>query len=179
MKKIFEAKSLDNYLSQMDESAFALVEKLGELDEFGEHAFAACRAFIYEIIFKCIFGDASADCQRGDEYDDVITMFQQMADIINWKVRNLPLVMMVRAIPVVGDLLGRFVPRLQEELKLTKKRDRYIKSIVETARKNHQNGCSGADIASILIRAQESNQESTLTDKHIEGKSSLSAFLHI
>ena len=96
-------------------------------------------------------------------------MFQQMADIINWKVRNLPLVMMVRSIPLLGNILGRFVPRLQEEQKLTEKRDRYIKTILETARMNHQNGCAGDDIASILIRAQESKQGSTLTDKHIEG----------
>lgn len=168
ISKMFQATALEGYLDVMDQSAMEFVNQLSQCNTFGEHAFSVSRSFIYEILFKCLFGDYECECQSNSSYDETINIFATLGNIINWKVRNLPLILFVQNVPILGSLLARFVGGLNDEKEMGKKRDQYIQNIVETARKNYKAGHGGVDIASVLIKSQGTLGGRSLSDGHIK-----------
>lgn len=169
ISKMFQATALEGYLDVMDQSAMEFVNQLSQCNTFGEHAFSVSRSFIYEILFKCLFGDYECECQSNSSYDETINIFATLGNIINWKVRNLPLILFVQNVPILGSLLARFVGGLNDEKEMGKKRDQYIQNIVETARKNYKAGHGGVDIVSVLIKSQGTLGGRSLSDGHIKG----------
>ena len=168
VSKMFNANQLESYITHMDQSALQFVDILSKCTKFdAEIPFNASRSFIYEILFKCLFGENDCTCQTTSDYDDTITMFGTMGSIINWKVQNLPLLIFVQNVPILGPLVGRFVTKLKEEQVLCKKRDEYMGNIVRKATEDYEVGQSGDDIASVLIKAKMTTSGSTLSAKHI------------
>ena len=165
IQKVFKQKNLEKYLTPMDESARDLVTQLSAETDFHGKTFEIARNYIYEVLFKCLFGDRNNSCQTSKSDDNVISVFTKLGSLINWKVRNIPLIILVRKISILGYFLKSTVAQLQEEQNFGAKRDIYVNKMIKSAKTRLSEGFEPEDITSILVN--EKKNAPTLTEKNI------------
>ena len=170
--QMFQAKDLENFIEDIDQSAISFVNVLEKQKNFQtETSYVSCRNYIYEVLFKCLFGEFNIDLQNqtSEHHQSLISMFQKLGDLINWKVRNMPLTLFVANVPVLGPILAKFYANFRLEQKLVKERDAYTATVIEKARQKIKMGVESKDIATVLVKAQQSPQGKSIKDVNIQG----------
>jgi len=168
ISQIFHRKQLDQYIDTMDQAAITFTEKLSEQSSFSKTgSYEKSRLFVYEVLFKTIFGDSTAEVQTDKTYESIITTFQKLGEAINTKIRSLPLILLLKKIPLGIELAKKFWSPLREEQEHQVSRDEYLHKMVEKSRSELSQGFQNSDLTSILLQSQEKLGKSALSDAQI------------